>query len=56
MKPMLVDGKLEVLLHKSDIVQLQKAKEVGKLLMELAQDEGTPLVEAIDAILAKHLK
>jgi len=55
MKPLLIDGKLEVLLHKSDIVHLQKAKAIGELLVELIQEEGTPLVEAINAILAKHL-
>ena len=55
MKPMLVNGKLEVHLHKADVVQLQKTRELGELLMQLYQtDEGEMLIEAVDAILHEY--
>ena len=53
MKPIIVNGKLEVVLQEPDIRQLHKARELGQLLVELRQDEGTALVNAIDAIFAR---
>jgi len=54
MKPKLVDGKLVVELHKTDILQLEKAADIGKLLTELGREEGPALVDAINAILKAH--
>ena len=53
MKPKLTDGKLAVELHKKDIQQLQQAREIACLLIELKQEEGMALHDAITVILAK---
>jgi len=47
------DKKLGVELHKRDEVQLKQARLLGSMLVELQQPEGSELVDAVDAILAK---
>ena len=48
------DGKLVVKLHKKDITVLDRATELGCLLVELRHDElGNALAEAADAILTE---
>jgi len=40
-----------VQLHKPDIALLEKAGALGQMLIELRQEEGQPLVDAVNAIL-----
>jgi len=51
MRPLWKDGKLTVELHKPDRVILVKAREIGEALRAMNQERGTPLIEAVDAIL-----
>lgn len=53
MKPLFIDGKLTVELHKPERSILERAREIGKALAIMHQETGAPLVEAINAILGE---
>ena len=54
MKPILVDGKITIKLHQTDIVLLTRVIEMRCLLVEMRQDkEGDPIREAAASILEK---
>ena len=51
MKPVWKDGKFSGELHKPDIRDLQKARDIGQALVAMNQPTGAALVEAIEIIL-----
>lgn len=51
MKPLFIDGKLTVELHKPERAVLERAKAIGEALEAMHQSEGAPLVAAIRSIL-----
>ena len=52
-KSSVVDGELNLELHKTDATLLAKARDIGALLHKMHQEEGNPLCDAVDAVLKK---
>ena len=56
MKPLIKEDQLAVELNKTEQKQLHAARTIGVVLSRLQQAEGTAIVEAVDAALAKFVR